>query len=235
MRYCSRRVSLILVSCLAVAAVARAQDFQGGLQFMLGVPQTDFASSVGRNGYGLTGQIGFAPGRAPFFVGVELGFMNYGSEKRQEPFSTTIPDVTVDVTTSNNFFTGMAMIRLQPNRGMFRPYAELVAGVNYLFTTTEIDNRGRGGEEVASSTNVDDAAFAYGAGGGVMLRVYEASDDTDGIREVLIDFRTRYTRGGEAQYLKEGSIRRENGRVTYDVVTSSTDLLSFHIGVSLRF
>jgi|GEM_PF-2856721 len=39
----------------------------------------------------------------------------------------------------------------------------------------------------------------------------------------------------QAQYLKEGSIRRAAGQVVYDVKKSQTDLLSIQIGVAFRF
>ena len=55
------------------------------------------------------------------------------------------------------------------------------------------------------------------------------------IAGVFIDLRIRYMKGGEAEYLKEGSIRRENGKVAYDVEQSKTDLLTFQIGAVLTF
>lgn len=41
--------------------------------------------------------------------------------------------------------------------------------------------------------------------------------------------------GREAEYLREGSIIRENGNVTFDVVQSTTDLLYFKLGVTVGF
>ena len=46
-------------------------------------------------------------------IGADLAFMIYGSETRQEPFSLTIPDVTVEVETSNNIVLLHALARLQ--------------------------------------------------------------------------------------------------------------------------
>lgn len=214
---------------------ATAQNFQGGLQFMIGVPSGDFKDNLARNGYGVSGQIGYAPERSPFMIGLELGYLNYGSESRAEPFSTTIPDVTVDVENSNNIVLAHVALRLQPNTGAIRPYAGGELGLNYLYTTTQIQNRGSG-EEVASSTNQSDVAFSYGGTAGIMVRVHEAPEEEgDGIKEVLVDLRFRYLIGGEAEYLKEGSIRRVNGRVEYDKLRSKTDLMTIHIGVALRF
>lgn len=215
-----------------------AQDFIGGANLFVGFPQGSFKENVNTAGGGLAANIGYAPRDYPTMIGLELGFMNYGTERRREPFSTTIPDVTVDVETSNNIALGHLVVRLQPNTGSIRPYLEGAAGFHYLFTSTSIQNRG-GGEEVASSTNLDDSAFSLGGGGGLLIRVWNRSDDDEDeenkFREALIDLRVRYLSGGEAEYLKEGSIRRENGKVVYDVKRSKTDLLSIQIGVSVTF
>lgn len=210
-----------------------AQNYQGGIHFLLAAPQGDFEKNVDRNGYGISGQIAYSPQVSPVMVGLEVAYLVYGDENRREPFSTTIPDVTVDVSTTNNILLSHLLLRLQSNAGFFRPYAECLVGLNYLFTRTEIQNRGRFDEEVASTTNFDDATFSYGGGAGVMLKVHESRKSR--LLEVLIDFRFRYLSGGKAEYLKEGSIRRENGQVIYDVNKSTTDLATFQIGAVVRF
>lgn len=145
-------------------------------------------------------------------LGVELGFMVYGSETRREPFSSTIPNVFVDVTTRNNFFLAHLLVRLQPHTGAVRPYLQGMVGLNYLYTRTSIENTGNVGEEIASSEDAIDNAFSYGGGVGGMIRVWSRDDeDTGGLEEVLIDLDARYVLGQEARYLKEGSIRIEGG------------------------
>lgn len=221
--------------CLA-ALPASAQNFQGGIDFLVGLPQGDFRQSVDKTGFGVAGTIGWAPEHSPVMVGLELGFMVYGSDTRREPFSTTIPDVLVDVNTSNNFFLGHLIVRGQPNAGTVRPYLQGMLGLNYLFTRTEIDNSSNDGEEIASSENLSDNVFSYGGGAGIMFLVWtQDEEEEDGMREVLIDVGARYVMGNEARYLKEGSIRYSGGRVIYDVSESRTDLLEWQIGVALRF
>lgn len=177
-------------------------------------------------------------------LGVEFGFMNYGTEKRREPFSTTIPDVMVDVETENNFALGHLFVRLQPNSGSIRPYLEGTIGGNYLFTKTTIENQGKGREEVASSTNLDDFAFSYGGGAGVLVALahFDSEDSLDNdhsVKELLLDVRCRYLVSSEAEYLaeylKEGSIRRVSGQVVYDISKSQTNFLSIQIGIAVRF
>ena len=235
------RTIIVFVTSLFLAVGSLfAQDFQGGADFLVGLPQGAFKDNVNRAGYGISGNIGFAPAGYAYMLGVEFGFMNYGTERRREPFSTTIPDVTVDVETTNNFALGHLFLRLQPNSGSVRPYLEGVLGGNYLFTKTTIKNQGNVGEEVASSTNLDDFAFSYGGGAGllVVLARYdsEGSRENDSkISELLLDVRCRYLAGSEAEYLKEGSIRRVAGRVVYDINKSQTNLFTIQIGIAVRF
>jgi hypothetical protein len=62
----------------------------------------------------------------------------------------------------------------------------------------------------------------------------DGDDDFD-LESLQIFFDVRYMRGGEADYLKEGSITVDDGRVHYDVLHSRTDMVLFRIGVSLAF
>ena len=231
-RYLLWTAAFILLSN-AVETV-QAQNIQGGIDFLVGAPQGEFRQNVQRNGYGVSGHVGFAPELNPFLIGIEIGYLNYGSEYRREPFSTTIPDVTVDVRTNNNFLALHFALRIQPNTGNFRPYIDGMVGGNYLFTTTTIENANNPSQEVASSTNISDWAFSYGGGGGFLIRLYSRNEGGKD-QEFLLDLGARYILGGELQYLKEGSIRRENGSVIYDKIRSKTDLMQFMIGIVFRF
>lgn len=220
--------------CLSLHPVF-AQNFQGGINFLVGAPQGEFKRNVDKTGFGVAGTIGWAPAETPVMLGLELGFMVYGSETRRQPFSTTIPNVFVDVNTSNNFFLAHLIVRGQPNQGTIRPYIQGMVGMNYLFTRTKIENSGNGGEEIASSDDLSDEAFSYGGGAGLMFLVWTQEEGDNGLGEVLIDVGARYVLGKEAQYLKEGSIAYRNGRVVYDVSNSKTDLLELQLGVAFRF
>jgi hypothetical protein len=216
------------------AAIAQT-NFMGGVHFNVGFPTGELKEQIDRNAYGVEGQIFYAPNRSPFAVGLEFDYMNYGNESRREPFSTTIPDVTVEVQTSNNIVQGFLIFRGHLPEGPIQPYGDVLVGFNYLFTETKIKDADDPSEEVASSTNRDDAAFAYGFGGGAMISVYTGKVENGHPLQVLIDGGARYILGQEAEYLKEGSIRRENGTVEYDLIKSKTDMVKLHIGVVIRF
>ncbi len=217
-----------------------AQDFQFGLNFLLSQPQDEFQENVEGLGGGVGGIFAYRPGNSPFLLGTELDYIIYGHETRDEPFSKTIPDVTVEVTTSNNILIWNFLLRLQGNQGRFRPYIDGLIGMHYFFTKTEVsDDDDFDDEPIATSTNQDDAAFSYGAGGGVMLMLHTIDhEDDSGSRkmiDILLDFRVRYSFGGEAVYLKRGSITRQDGQATIDPLRSRTNLLTYQLGVTFIF
>ncbi len=223
-----RLVSAALL-VLMLPAFAHGQLNVGGY-FTIALPQGEFDEAVENNGYGLTGQALFSVPGSPVAVGASFGGVIYGRETREEPFSLTIPDVPVEVETTNYILLGHLVLRIQPPGGAFRPYADGVIGFHYLFTQTTIESRE---EDIASDTNFDDGVFSYGGGGGIMFQVYDGAASKP--VNVYVDVGARYLKGGKARYLKEGSIRREDGRVLYDIEESKTDLLAINIGVTVSF
>lgn len=241
-------LSMIMVTG-AFQPSASAQDYisvpakwQGGLGLMVGAPQGAFQRNIDNPAIGLGGHIGYLVPQSPVMIGMRLNYLIYGLENRDAAFSTTIPDVTVDVNTSNNILQTNLFMRLQPRDGAVRPYIEGIAGLNYLFTHTSIHDQGSffdDDEAIASTVNFGDAALTYGFGGGFNLRVYDGrekrSEMSHAVRSVSLDFSLRYVNGAEASYLKEGSISRHNGQVTYSALRSRTNLITGMIGVSVDF
>ncbi|GAB4287657.1 MAG: hypothetical protein Kow0098_04540 [Ignavibacteriaceae bacterium] len=222
--------SALIILLIFNAKPLTAQD--AGLNFILAFPQGEFKENIDRLGFGFGGEFMFlTPGTgSPFGIGINAGFINYGSETRREPFSLTIPDVTVDVDRSNNLINFHLLFRIAPYAGKLRPYAEGLFGGAYIFTETTI--RSQGQEEVASSTNFDDFAWNYGAGGGLMYEVHRNESDGSAF---FIDLKARYLFGSEAEYLKEGSVIIQDGQVTYEVSRSKTDLLTVQLGIIYFF
>jgi hypothetical protein len=136
----------------------------------------------------------------------------------------------VKVQTNNNITLTHLLLRAQPRTGKVRPYGDALVGFKYLYTNTTILNDSNG-EELASTKNLSDLVFSYGFGGGVQVRLGRVGRSGD----IALDGNVRYLRGARADYLKEGSIRRENGSVFFDVLSSRTDVVSVGIGVTFRF
>jgi len=226
-------ILLLVILLLQAGAVPAQTGLEGNLGFLVGVPQKEFADQVNTGG-GFGGEFLWAPAAGPLAVGVSLNYLIYGSETRTEPFSSSIPDVEVDVTTTNSIVLGHLFLRAQTRQGPVQPYVDALVGFDYLFTETSIKDDDWHDEDqgVFSTTNFDDSAFSWGFGGGCMIPVWQ---EATGKVQVLVDLQGHYLRGGEAEYLKKGSIRRENGKVSYDVSQSRTDLLLLKLGASVRF
>lgn len=231
-----RSIFFVVLLLLTVVSAFSQTRFQSGLNILVGVPQTEFKENVDNVGIGLSGFFGYNIPQSPFILGGSLGFMIYGSETREEPFSTTIPDVWVDVTTTNSIFNGHLMVRVQPQEGTLRPYLDGLLGFSYLSTSTEIEDQGWDDDDnIASSTNQDDFTSSYGGGGGLMIKVYEGVNQNDSPYTIFVDLGVRYLIGGNAEYLKEGSITIKNGKVYYDLNKSTTDLMIYQIGAAINF
>jgi hypothetical protein len=220
----------------AFPALAQNLDLDG--DFVIGLPQNEFRDKLNEQGYGLSGHFGYFLADMPIMVGAEIGFLNYGTENRHTPVSDMIPDVIVEVQTTNNILMIHGFARIQPQSGAFRPYFEGLWGFRYFFTQTTIRDDSHYYEPIASSTNFDDLAGSYGFGTGVDIRIWKRHPKAPGrgVFDVSLSFSAKYFWGSEAEYLKKGSIRRDpDGGITYLVQRSKTDMLMPRVGISVRF
>ena len=227
-----RNLVLTIIGALVLGAAtsAHAQGLQVGIDFTSVIPQGEFKQNVNSNGFGVSGNFLVGLGRRPLLAGVEAGFATYGSEKRREALSGTIPDIAVDVETKNNIVLTHFLLRAQPRRGSVRPYLDGLVGFKYLFTDTKVRSNSRD-EPIASTTNLSDVAFSYGVGGGVQTHLAGLG----GGRELVLDTKARYLWGSDARYLRKGSIQREDGRVILDVLSSRTNVVTVQVGITFRF
>lgn len=205
-----------------------------GLNLTLAIPSGEFKEKVENLGFGLSGNINFLSPKpkSPFGIGLNLGYIIYGSESRTEPLSNTIPDVFVNVDRTNSLLNFHLLFTVGVPTGRIRPYVEGLFGGSYIFTTTSVKSQGTG-EEFASSTNFDDWAWSYGAGGGFTILL--SGDPNTDEYTIYLDMKGRYLFGSEAEYLKEGSVEIINSRIEYDVSKSKTDLITIHAGVLIYF
>jgi len=230
---------ILLVVAWATAASSQPR-FQGSLHLASGLLQGEFKQNTGSDGFGLTGEFFYSPSRSLFSIGVSAGFLIYGMESRRQPLSSEFPDFTVKVSTDNSMVLAQLVFRLQNPTGRLQPYVEAVAGLNYLYTETRIENVDDWYEDerIASKVDFDDTAFNYGAGGGLQYTLYTASP-REGQQyhplSVALDIQAKYLIGEQARYLKKGSDHRVNGQVLYDVKESKTDLVLIQLGAAIHF
>lgn len=231
----------VLFSLLLFIPHLYAQELNAGVDLQVVLPQNEFSESIDTDGFGLHAFGLYRFGQSPFGLGLDFNFINFGRDTRDEPLSSTIPDLRVRVENEYNLIQGLMLAKVQPPDGIFRPYAEGLAGFNYFFTQTSIENRrNTGGEPIATDTNFDDWGFAWGGGGGVMVRVFdrrgsETYNSENPVAAGYINTGVRFLNGSEAEYLREGSIIVENGTVSFDTLQSRTDMLIIQLGFVLRF
>jgi hypothetical protein len=220
----------ILVLLFTCAPSLKAQGFQAGIDFTTTFPQSEFKRNIDGNGYGVGGQFLYGIKKSPFLIGVDLGLVTYGSESFTESLSPTIPEVRVKVNTTNNIFSSHFLLRAQKREGKVRPYIDGLVGLQRLFTRTAVSNDFTG-EEFAADTNFSDSTFSAGFGGGVQVLLAGGVNQP----EILLDTRVRYLRGARAEYLKKGSIFRDNGEIFFEPFSSPIHLVNFQIGITFQF
>jgi hypothetical protein len=203
------------------------RSYLGG-EFTFAAPQGEFSDFVDQGwGGGMHYLVRLDPDG---WVGlrVDASLLNYGHERERVLLSNTVGGrIQLDLTTDNNiaFFGVGPQIGLPT--GALRPYVNGFAGVSYIYTESSVGGTSSG-ETFASTTNFDDASFAYGGGAGLYVPLGH------GRRPVSLDMGVAYRHNGTAEYLRHGDIvDNEDGTVTLFPVRSETNLLTFPLGVSV--
>ena len=213
-------------------------EVSGGL--LLGTPSGDFGDNVSDTAIGVVLSGGIQLPDSPVLLGIELGYMSYGRDKRSEAFNTTSPDLQIDIVNSYNIFQGNFFLRMQPQTGKVRPYIDGLVGFKYLFTETVAKNASDWIlDRIAYHINFDDWALTYGIGVGAAFALWELGSRPGPVNKepigVHFDFGVRYLLGAEAEYLKEGSIQIVGDQVTYLSERSKTDMIHPHFRIKVSF
>lgn len=222
---------IVLAVCLILFLPNKLSAQQAGINLSLAFPQGEFGEQVDNLGYGLSGEFMFLSPKphVPFGIGLNLGYYVYGNESRKEPMYN-IPEVFVQVDRTNNLVNFHVIFELGLPSGRIRPYVQGLFGGQYLFTETSVKNENNN-EEFASSTNYDDWAWSYGAGGGISILL--SGDPVTEIGAIYLDLKGRYLFGSKAEYLKEGSVEVIGQQVNYYPSKSKIDMLTIHAGVRI--
>jgi len=229
--------NFMLITLLIVAtgySLASGQNLEFGVSLNSGFPQGTFKNNVESNGIGIDGLIAYSVPYSPVSVGLDLGFITYGSSTRKEFFNPNIPEVIIGVRTTNNIFTGHFFTRIEARQGPVRPYIDGLVGLHYLWTESKVEDDDAI-ETIASTTNFEDSAFSYGFGGGLKFKIAESFNENGDLVRWFIDLKGRYLFGGEADYLKEGALRNNNGTLRYDTSRSNTDIVTAGLGFIVQF
>jgi hypothetical protein len=158
----------------------------------------------------------------------DLGFVIYGFERRRLCLSAPVGcRIEVDLTTTNSIlFAGLGP-ELVLATGPVQPYVNASWGGSYFATTSSLGGSNHGAD-FASTTNFDDATFAWRAGAGLRLRVH------GGRRPVALDVGVERHQNGFADFLTKGDIvDHPDGSITILPNRAEANLVTFRFGVTL--
>jgi hypothetical protein len=201
-------------------------------------PTGAFNQHVSQEGLGAAAYYARRLGRSPLMLGLEVSYAEYGHVYREE-FAADSPDGVVDVNTSNNLSQAVVLLRLQPRRGRIMTFLEALAGASYFWTRTTVGESEP--EEdlspLAADNDFEDIAWSAGVGAGlsVQLMKSEKADPTFPRSGLFLELKVRYMAGGQAEYLKKGSIVVVGGEYTFTPERSATSHVTVQLGLSFLY
>ena len=211
-------------------SAAEQSAFRGELVFYgdFALPVGEFGDNVDVGGGGGLAGVWLLDADGMIGLRADATFVLYGYESERRRFSLTVPEVGVDVRTTNYIVTGGVGPQIFLATGPIRPYVFGTVGVSYFATETTVGGGDRQ-EDIASSTNLRDTSLALTGGGGFSIRV------SSGVNPVSLDFGASYQYNGETEYLTSGNLEkasRRQGR-RFVPILSQTNMAIFRVGVTL--
>lgn len=210
---------------LLAAAAAHAQSrtmppVGGGIRVINAAPIGEFRNYV-KSGWGAGGDARWFPGgQEVLSLRADAAILIYGRQTTRECFGTGCR-ISVDITTSNNIFSGLVGPELQAPTGPIRPYVNAMAGWTVFFTQSMADGQS-GGPDVFQTTNQQDNLFTSAVGGGVRIPLGD---------KVKLDFNARRNFNGRARYLTRDSFG-DGTSSTPLLRESEVNMWTYAIGVS---
>ncbi|WP_420635242.1 hypothetical protein [Candidatus Palauibacter sp.] len=241
----ARRMGAGLIALAALAPAVEAQAPGGpfaaqsprggdarwelGAMFNVMFPQGQFGSLIDEGfGAGFIASLGFDDARA-FRLRFDAGYVNYGSERFGIPVLAVTDRIVADLVTRNNIgYVGLGPeIRLP--YGPIQPYVNGFVGVGYFFTVSSIDRwEPFESYDYGTTVNFDDVRLAYGAGGGLAIRLNQSNTP------LSLKLEVQYRRHGRTKYLLPGSIVEDGvGGTSFTPIYSDADFMLFQVGVAV--
>jgi hypothetical protein len=199
----------------------------GSVSLLAAQPLGEFDDYIGVGGGLAAGVMYQLSPTSPFAIRADFGYVLYGSEeKRIHPF----PRLEADITTNNSIVYAAIGPQLMVPDGLLRPYLGGSVGLAYFFTQSSLDGVTAGSDAILQTTNFDDVTFAYTGAAGVYIPLRR------GLKPISLDIGARYHGNGEARYLREGSIQdNADNSITVTPIESETNLLTWHLGITVGF
>ena len=201
-----------------------------GINFANSVPQKAFYSNMRQAGIGFSMNGGGWIANSPLAIGGSLGFLFFNSDEQYFPTYRSGWFLGNDTVSTNSMEIPLTMtIRFQPATNWIRPYFEGFGGGNFFVTSGDFKSY----EGIHDSKDKFSAAWIYGIGGGVDIRVSNSATATGQHNTVNITLGINYSKGSNVKYYKAKI--NEDSSVDFDAFKSQTDQIITTIGVSFGF
>lgn len=226
-----RTTALFLLARMTSMAIAQDKDeFQGTLGGGIGmsIPTGDFDRFWGRNMFQVGAHLAFPLGRVPVLQGgFAFGYSVMGRNETTVPLTTDHLGITEGtLTTRCKVFSYHPLLRLNPLRGRVRPYVDGLIGFRQFSTTSKVTADGVE-ENISKERNATDFAFSSGWAAGVMVTLGSTA---------YVELRMERFDSGEASFVDPESVTvSDAGTVSFNTLTSNTDVTNVLVGIGLRF
>lgn len=242
------RNHILLIAFVSSSLITRAQDETQpaapeqvivSVYANVSIPSSSFKAAIdnpnGGAGAGIGTQILFNPkgkrGASPFYPGIDFSYLTFGRDKQDG--STTVPPYK----TTFNYYSIAPSVRFLLNQKTagFTPFVDGQVGAKIFNTRTKIDKNAfdiilnDDQPEVINTTN--DTGLGYGIGVGFFAR---KPLNSNGFHNPSFTLRVQYLWGDDTTYVKRGSVKVDNGYVTYDTATSDTNMVLIQLGIAIR-
>jgi hypothetical protein len=220
-----RRLATMPLAVLGIAGAVGAQTTESQPFFMqpigFGIRATNAQPTYVSSGWGGGGDFRWFPGGQNIAsLRADAAILIYGRNTTRECFGSGCR-ITVDITTSNNIFSGLAGPELQFPAGPIRPYVNAMAGWTVFWTQSFADGED-GGPDVFDTTNQRDNLFTSAVSGGVRIPVG---------RMISVDLNARRNFNGRARYLTRDSFG-DGTNTTPLVRESEVNMWMYSLGLS---
>lgn len=208
----------------------RTPSLSVGLDFA--DPQNQFASAFDGTPVGVGVQFLDNIGRSPFEAGVGFSWLSRGSISEEvwiyEGNDVDGDDIYIrgDMDVNSNIYTYTGIGRVKPFNGIVQPYGDVIAGVRHFSTVTIIEPE-EGDADPIRDRQHGDFTYTYGWAAGLKIQVNQS---------LMVEGRFSNMYGGAIDFVDRESIEiGDEGQLSFDNISSKTDLYQFQLGVSFNF
>ncbi|MCH2198476.1 MAG: hypothetical protein MK081_06815 [Flavobacteriales bacterium] len=199
---------------------------------IVGQPEGQFAANFDGTPAGIGGQFLANMGRSPFEVGAGFNWMSRGSSN-EDVWIEVGEDVEGDMIfqeaemeINSNIYTYYSIGRFKPFAGRIQPYGDVIGGFRNFSTVTVIQPDDEQSEEIRDSYH-NDITVVYGWAAGLKIRLTQ---------NILVEGRFSKLQGGSVEFVDRETLQvNDDGDISFDRISSRTDMMNFQLGVSFEF